>query len=215
MGEWKMAIIYTNKKKKKVGYNRVSTIQQSLEANHEKLQKLGAEIIFEEKKSGSTKENRKELKRLIKFLEKNKDKYEIEVLVLKVDRLGRSLIDLRTIVDDILKTNASLTFVENNLHFDNKKENNVMNQMMLNFLGAFAEMERDMIVARTQAGLAFQKEHNPNFKNGRKRKLSDEKIDFAIDLMKTKSATQVAEIMQISRKTLFNYVNERKSEESS
>lgn len=206
-----MAIIYANKKKLKIGYNRVSTIQQNLEANHEKLIKLGAEIIFEEKKSGSKKENRKELKRLIKFLEKNKDEYEIEVLVMKVDRLARSIIDLRTIVDDILRTNSSLTFVENNLHFDSKKENNVMNQMMLNFLGAFAEMERDLIVSRTQAGLAFQRKNNPNFKTGRKRKLSDEQIAIAIDLMKTKSANDVAKTFNISKKTLYNYINAIKS----
>lgn len=206
-----MAVIYTQKKEMKIGYNRVSTIQQNLETSHAKLANLGAEIIFEEKKSGSKKENRKELKRLIKFLEKNKDEYEIEVLVLKVDRLARSIIDLRTIVDDILKTDASLTFVENNLHFDNKKENNVMNQMMLNFLGAFAEMERDMIVSRTQAGLAFQRKNNPNFKTGRKRKLSDEQISIAIDLMKTKSANDVAKTFNISKKTLYNYINAIKS----
>lgn len=206
-----MAVIYTQKKEMKIGYNRVSTIQQNLEANHEKLIKLGAEIIFEEKKSGSKKENRKELKRLIKFLEKNKDEYEIEVLVMKVDRLARSIIDLRTIVDDILRTNSSLTFVENNLHFDSKKENNVMNQMMLNFLGAFAEMERDLIVSRTQAGLAFQRKNNPNFKTGRKRKLSDEQIAIAIDLMKTKSANDVAKTFNISKKTLYNYINAIKS----
>lgn len=211
----KMAIIEVNKQKKIVGYNRVSTIQQNLEANREKLIKAGATKIFEEKKSGTKKNGRKELSNMLKFIKKNKDKYEIEILVVKIDRLARSILDLRTIVDEILENNAKITFLEQNLVFDSKNKDDAMPKMMLNFLGMFAELERDMIVSRTKAGLEFQKENNPNFKNGRRRKLSDEKIDFAIELLETKSATQVAEILGISRRTLFNYVNARKAEESS
>lgn len=209
-----MAIIEVNKTKKIIGYNRVSTIQQNLEANREKLIKFGATKIFEEKKSGTKKNGRKELENMLKFIKKNKDKYEIEILVVKIDRLARSILDLRTIVDEILENDAKITFLEQNLVFDSKNKDDAMNKMMLNFLGMFAELERDMIVSRTKAGLEFQKENNPNFKNGRKRKLSDEKIDFAIELLETKSATQVAEIMGISRRTLFNYVNARKAESS-
>lgn len=209
-----MAIIEVNKTKKIIAYNRVSTIQQNLEANREKLIKSGATKIFEEKKSGTKKNGRKELENMLKFVKKNKDKYEIEILVVKIDRLARSILDLRTIVDEILENDAKITFLEQNLVFDSKNKDDGMNKMMLNFLGMFAELERDMIVSRTKAGLAFQKENNPNFKNGRKRKLSDEKIDFAIELLETKSATQVAEIMGISRRTLFNYVNARKVESS-
>lgn len=210
-----MAIIEVNKSKKIIGYNRVSTIQQNLEANRETLINYGATKIFEEKKSGTKKNGRKELENMLKFIKKNKDSYEIEVVVVKIDRLARSILDLRLIVDEILENNAKITFIEQNLVFDSKSKADAMSKMMLNLLGMFAELERDMIVSRTQAGLAFQKENNPNFKTGRKRKLSDEKIDFAIELLETKSATQVAEILGISRRTLFNYVNEKKSEESS
>jgi DNA invertase Pin-like site-specific DNA recombinase len=66
---------------------------------------------------------------------------------------------------------------------------------------AFAEFERDMIVARTQEGKAIAKT-KPGFKEGRPKEYTPEQLHHAVDLLKTHSYRQVEEKMKMSKSTL-------------
>ena len=65
----------------------------------------------------------------------------------------------------------------------------------------FAEFERDIIVQRTQEGKAIAKQ-NPNFKDGRPKKFKKKQIDHALELLKTHSYKQVAQMTGLSTATL-------------
>ena len=76
-----------------VGYARVSTHEQNLDVQLNALNKEGCNIIFQEKKSGKDIE-REELKKLLAYLRKGD-----VVVVYKLDRLGRSLRDILSLVE--------------------------------------------------------------------------------------------------------------------
>ena len=78
------------------GYARVSTTDQDLTVQKEALKNAGCEIIRNEKVSGTSVNGRDELKTLLEFLREG-DK----LVVTRVDRLGRSVLDLQTIVRDL------------------------------------------------------------------------------------------------------------------
>ena len=79
----------------KIGYARVSSVGQSLDAQIEKLTAFGCEKVFQEKRSGATREKREAVNAALEFCR------EGDVLVItKLDRLARSMSDLQ----DISKT---------------------------------------------------------------------------------------------------------------
>ena len=78
------------------GYSRVSTSNQDYKTQIQKLEQAGAEKIFSEKYTGTKKEGRKELEELLSIV-KTGDK----VLVTKIDRLARSIVDLKSIISSL------------------------------------------------------------------------------------------------------------------
>jgi len=80
----------------KIGYARVSTTDQNLDMQLDCLRQEGCEMIFQEKVSG-TKKERPELQEMLKHLRQGD-----EVLVYKLDRLGRSLKHLIEIVNTLI-----------------------------------------------------------------------------------------------------------------
>src|SRR3712207_4980876 len=85
------------------GYARVSTTDQDLTTQVEKLTQAGCTIIREEKMSGTTREGRKELDTLLAFLRPGD-----VLMVTKIDRLARSVGDLQDIVKAIRTKGAAL-----------------------------------------------------------------------------------------------------------
>ncbi|MCT0030652.1 recombinase family protein, partial [Lactococcus lactis subsp. lactis] len=57
-------------------------------------------------------------------------------------------------------------------------------QLIFTIFSAFAQFERDLIVTRTQEGKNFARIHDPNFKEGRPQKFTEEQIQFAYELKK-------------------------------
>jgi len=92
---------------KLLGYARVSTADQDLTAQREALAEAGVRVVFEEKVSGSKRDNRLELSKALSILGKG------DTLVVKrLDRLGRSLKDLADIAHEIEKAGANLKVLE-------------------------------------------------------------------------------------------------------
>lgn len=89
-----------------VGYARVSTHEQNLDVQLNVLKKEGCEIIFQEKKSGKDIE-REELKRMLAYLREGD-----VVVVYKLDRLGRSLRDILSLVEEVHRSRYCLKIID-------------------------------------------------------------------------------------------------------
>ena len=143
-----------------VGYARLSTDGQSLEAQHAALKAAGATQIYFEKISGAVTE-RKALARAIAAL------WADDVLmVTRLDRLARSTRDLLNVLDAVAKRNAEFK----SLNDQWADTTSAHGRLMLTVLGGLAEFERELIRARTDEGRKRAQARGVRF--GRKLKLT-------------------------------------------
>ena len=94
-----------------IGYARVSTVDQNLDLQRDALLKAGCERIFEEKKSGKARTSRPEFDAALAFL-----RSEDILVVWKLDRLGRSLVEMMRTLDTLRKD--GVRFQSLTEHFD-------------------------------------------------------------------------------------------------
>lgn len=130
-----------------VGYARVSSAGQSLDVQREQLLAAGAEQIFEEKRSGTTTEGREQLEAALRYVRKGD-----VLLVTRLDRLARSLVDLRRIIDTLTEKEVGFRCLQQ--HIDTTSSEG---RLMLNLLGAFAEFETEIRKERQADGIAKAK----------------------------------------------------------
>jgi len=131
----------------KIGYARVSTISQDLETQQELLKAAGCTKLFIEKVSGTSTVQRSELKAM-----KEQIREGDLLIVTKIDRLARSIIDLNKIVKELNEKGVSVQFLKENMTFTARGEANSLNTLLFNILGSFSQFERDLIVERTTEG---------------------------------------------------------------
>lgn len=130
-----------------IGYARVSTEDQDLALQIAALKAAGCERIYEDKKSGKDM-NRPGWRKC------RMDLREGDILVVwKLDRLGRSVVDLINTVEDL--RGEGIGFICTTQSIDTR---NAMGRFIFNVLASMAEMEREMISERTKAGIAIAKE---------------------------------------------------------
>lgn len=175
----------------KYGYARVSSKNQDLELQVSQLKSEHCEIIYQEKWTG-TKVDRPEFQKVLSTLQDGDT-----LVVTKLDRLARNTKEGIAIIDDLFKRNIKVHVLNVGL-----LENTTMGRFFLQTMLAVAEMERNMIIERTQEGKELAK-LNPNFKEGRPKKFSREQIKLALQLMDSHSVKQVSEMTGISMSTLF------------
>ena len=196
----------------KIGYARVSTTKQDLSEQIAALKKFGCEKIFSGKFSG--KDQDEDLETILTRVKQNKvqlDKmlnYVREgdiVVVTKIDRLGRSLIQcLKTL--DYFKQNK-IGFVALDQGIDTTKRKDPMAMAMIHLLGLFAELERNFIVERTQGGkLAKVESGDLKAIGGRPKKLSEKMEErLAKDIKKKLSINELSKKYEVSRATISRY----------
>jgi len=143
-----------------VGYARVSTDGQTLDAQQAALREAGAEQIFSEKISGAVTE-RKALARAIAAL----GPADV-LLVTRLDRLARSTHDLLNVLDAVAKAGAGFK----SLADTSADTTTGHGRLMLTLLGGLAELERELIRARTDEGRKRAQARGVRF--GRKLKLT-------------------------------------------
>jgi DNA invertase Pin-like site-specific DNA recombinase len=143
-----------------VGYARVSTDGQTLDAQHASLKAAGATQIFSEKISGAVTE-RKALARAIAELGPGD-----VLLVTRLDRLARSTRDLLNVLDAIAKAGAGFRSLADAW----ADTTSAHGRLMLTVLGGLAEFERELIRARTDEGRKRAQQRGVKF--GRKPKLT-------------------------------------------
>ena len=194
----------------KIGYARVSTTKQDLSEQITALKKFGCEKIFSGKFSGKdedletiltrVKQNKVQLDKMLNYVREG----DI-VVVTKIDRLGRSLIQcLKTL--DYFKQNK-IGFVALDQGIDTTKRKDPMAMAMIHLLGLFAELERNFIVERTQGGkLAKVESGDLKAIGGRPKKLSEKAEEkLAKDILKGQSINQLAKKYEVSRATISRY----------
>lgn len=127
----------------KIGYARVSTEDQQLDLQLNALQQAGCEVIFQEKITGGT-TDRPELQQMLQQLRTGD-----EVVVWKLDRLGRNLTHLIELVN--IFADKGVTFTSINDKIDTSTP---AGKLIFHIFCSLAEFERAQIRERTMAGLA-------------------------------------------------------------
>src|SRR5699024_462587 len=151
--------------------------------------------ILAEKRSGKSKDNRTKLSELM-----NSVTQDDEVYVYKLDRLSRNTQDSLSIMKEMRAKKVTMVFGDLGTI-----ENDEISNLVFTVFSAIAEMERNRIVERTQAGKKYQREHNPNFKEGRPKKLTEYQVQQLVKRKQTESVTELARSYNISRKTVYRY----------
>lgn len=180
------------------GYARVSTADQNLDGQLDALKAAGVKSrnIYQEKISGKTKD-RPELRRCLDDLE------EGDVLVVaKLDRLGRSMIDLVSIVKEVHDKGAQFRALDK----ANMDTTTPDGKLIFGIFATLAEYERDLIVARTNVGLEAARKRG---KVGGRPKIDGDHPN----VIKAKELTakgveidDVASAVGISRATAYRYL---------
>lgn len=127
-----------------VGYARVSTVGQTLEAQLDQLEAAGCEVIYQEKASGAQ-DDRKQLVKMLKNLRDGD-----LVVVTRTDRLARSIFQMFRIVSQIVDAGANFRDLAKPLADTSTSSG----RMYLAILGGLAEIERELIASRTAEGRA-------------------------------------------------------------
>ena len=180
---------------KTYGYSRVSTSKQHTASQIELLKGAGCEETFVEVQSGATR-NRPELDRLLSRLRQGDT-----ILVVKLDRLSRSLQDLLSIAKEIEETGAHLRSLQDPL-IDTTSPNG---KLIFCIFGVLAEYERDIIRVRTLEGLAAARARGQRL--GRQEALNQKQKDKVIELRSSgQSLREIAQIFGVSKTTIQRYV---------
>lgn len=174
-----------------IGYVRVSTNDKNTALQRDALERSGCELIFEDKMSGKTAE-RPGLKKLLKRL------YPGDTLVVwKLDRLGRSMRNLVILVEELKQRSVNFRSLT-----DSIDTSTPMGRFFFHIMGALAEMERELIVERTRAGLAAARAQGRI--GGRRPKLTPEQWAQAGRLLEGGETRQrVALIFDVGLSTLY------------
>ena len=178
-----------------IGYARVSTGEQNLDMQVDALQEAGCDKVFTDEVSG-VKAERPGLQDALEYLR------EGDMLVVwRLDRLGRSLKDLIRKVEELQARNVGFRSLHESLDTASPS-----GKFQFHVFSALAEFERDLIRARTQAGLRAARARGRM--GGRPREMTPEKVKMAARLIKDHEVTinEICTTLGIARSTLYRYV---------
>ena len=142
----------------RVGYARVSSLDQDLDAQLVRLEAEGCSIVRSEKVSGGSREGRPELAIVLQFLRAGD-----ELVVTRLDRLGRDTRDVLNLIYECEQRGASVTVLDP--HVSTRGE---VGHVVLTVLGMVAQMERRFIKERQREGIERAKVAG-RYKGGKRR----------------------------------------------
>ena len=181
----------------KVGYIRVSSIEQNTESQNVMLNKIGMDKIFEEKISGKN-TDRPQLQAMLEYVREGDSVY-----VKDLSRLARNTKDLLEIVEDFDNRGIILKSLKGSID-----TSTAFGKLILTFLGAIYQFERDNLKERQEIGIAIAKQKG-KFKG---RKKIDKPANFSEIYQKwlnrqIKSVTAIREL-NISEYAFYKFVKE-------
>jgi DNA invertase Pin-like site-specific DNA recombinase len=180
-----------------IGYARVSTQDQNLALQLDALKATGCQKIFQEKVSSA--KLRSQLQKMLDRVREGDT-----VVVWKLDRLGRSLKELFTLINDF--QNNGIGFRSLNDAIDTKT---AQGRLVFNLFASLAEFERDMIRERTKAGLAAARAWGRI--GGRPKGLTQEaqakaRAVKAMYVSKINTVAEIGKLFHLSRATVYRYL---------
>lgn len=185
----------------KIGYIRVSTVEQNIARQEVIMKKLDVEKIFIDKISGKNKE-RPMLKEMMDFVRSG----DI-VVVESISRFARNTRDLLELVDQLVA--KGVQFVSMKEKIDTSTPSG---KFMLTVFGAVAQLERDYILQRQKEGIAIAKAQGKY--NGRKRVENDKFLKVYEKWQNHEiTAMQAMKILNFSKTTFYRRVKEMKENE--
>jgi DNA invertase Pin-like site-specific DNA recombinase len=184
----------------RLGYGRVSTQDQNLDAQRDALKKAGVDKIFIEKITG-TKTSRPELDKLREQMREGDT-----LVVTRLDRLGRSTKDLLAISSELEENGVDLEVIEQAINTKTPE-----GKLFFTMIAAMAEFEHSMMVARTKDGLAAARARGRM--GGRKPKLNAAQKKQVQTLYAAKELTvrEIAALFNITPPTVYRAIEPQAS----
>ncbi len=184
----------------KIKYVRCSTINQNLDRQLE--DKENYDLVYEEKASGKSKNNRPELQNMLKAL-----RLGDEVYCHSIDRLSRNTLDLLTIIKEIKDKGCSITFIKEGWTFSNQENfASKTQELMLTIMGAIAQAERITTKERQMEGIKiaqtkgkYQKAHPTKLNKQQIQQLKDDRATGMTE-------SELMNKYHISKPTLYRYL---------
>lgn len=176
-----------------IGYERVSTEDQTLDLQHDALLEAGATTVYRDVGTGKN-ADRPELNQCLKALRAGDS-----LLVWRLDRLGRNVQDLVRIVTELEERGVKFKSLTENIDTDGPT-----GRLVFHLFAALAEFERGLVRERTIAGLAAARARGRM--GGRPHALSRQQQRNALAMMKNKDipVAEIARTFRVSRSTLYN-----------
>jgi DNA invertase Pin-like site-specific DNA recombinase len=187
----------------KVGYARVSTAGQLLDRQIAALAAAGCIRVFADKKSGKNVE-REELWKALDYLRPGDT-----LVVASLDRLGRSLADLISIVTGLRRRGVGFASLHEALDTTTPG-----GRLVFHVFAALAEFIRELIIEGTREGLEAARARGQRL--GRPPALTPEQVAHARDLLSRpeNSVASIARLLGVSRSTIYKHVPELASARS-
>ena len=181
----------------RIGYARVSRIEQDTALQRDALEAAGCERIFEDTVSGASRgAERPGLGAALDFA-RNGD----SLVVWRLDRLGRSLQDLLVQVNTLQESGIQLVSLQESID-----TSTAAGELIFHLFGALAQFEHNLIRERTRAGLQAARARGR--KGGRRRQVDERMLARASELMRerTLGINEICRIVGMSRSTLYRYL---------
>lgn len=181
-----------------IGYARVSTRDQHPEAQHDALRAAGCERVFTEHASG-TLARRPALDDALAFLRPGDT-----LVITKLDRLGRSVANLKALSDDLQSRGVDLKAFAQGIDTTTPG-----GRLFFHMLAAIAEFEHDLILERTHDGLAAARARGR--KGGRRPTMTRTRVAQARAMYDTREHTvqTIAETFGVTRATIYRHLAPR------
>lgn len=184
----------------KIGYARVSTEEQNLSLQIDALKSIGCKKIFYDQGISGNVTSRPGLSKALGNLKKDD-----ELVVWRLDRLGRSLISLIKLLDELGQKNISFRSLNENIDTSSSG-----GKLVFHLMAALAEFERALISDRTKAGISSAK--GRGIRIGRPPSLSRQQCVSAISMIEKngRSLEWVARKLNVSERTLKRLIKTTK-----
>ncbi|WP_214761755.1 recombinase family protein [Exiguobacterium sp. s129] len=179
----------------RIGYARVSTLDQNLDSQLDQLKKAGCTKIFQEKASSVKK--RPELEKCLDYLREGDT-----LVVWKLDRLGRTTKKLLELIDDLKERGINLQIIT--LGVDTST---AAGRLFFTMMAGLAEMERELIRERTNAGLQAARARG---RLGGRKPIDEQIMVRAMMMYEAKmTVDDITKTLDISRSTFYKYKNKQ------
>lgn len=180
-----------------IGYARVSTRDQHAEGQIDALTRAGCSKVFTDTASGKL-ATRPELDAVMAYLREGED----TLVITRLDRLGRSVINLKTIAGTLAQRGIALRVIEQDIDTATAS-----GRMFFTIMASVAEFERDLIVERTHEGLAAARARGRV--GGRRPKMTPNKIRQARAMYDSREHTiaEIAETFSVTSSTIYRHLD--------